>query len=255
MNLLCLCSAHGSPGVTTTVLALAGVWPDDGRCLVVEGDPFGGMIASRFGLHDTPGLSSLAGTGRKGVDTDLVWRHAQQLPGGVPVLVAPASADQAHAVLRDLAEPLSTWAVTQSEMDVIVDCGRLTPGPVALPLLQRADRVLLLTRPSVDQLRPAARRIDALATVGVEAELLLVGEEPYGPQEVASSLEVSVAGMVAWDPVTAGSLTGASVGGDLRRSALVRSAASLVDILTGDKSTPLETNRDLPATVEEGVGS
>jgi Flp pilus assembly CpaE family ATPase len=171
------------------------------------------------------------------------------------VLVAPASADQACAVLRDLAEPLSTWAVAQGELDVIVDCGRLTPAPLTLSLLQRADRVLLVTRPWVDQLRPAARRIDALATVGVDANLLLVGDDPYGPEEVASSLGVSVAGTVAWDPATAGALTGASVGGDLRRSALVRSAASLADLLTGQKPRPLEPSRKLSATVDEGVGS
>ena len=102
--MVCLGSAHGSPGVTTTALALAATWPEHRRCLLVEADPFGGVIAARYGLGDTPGLSSLAAVGRRGLDDDVVWQHAQQLSGGVLVLVGPASADEAHAVVRDLAE-------------------------------------------------------------------------------------------------------------------------------------------------------
>ena len=106
MSLVVLCSAHGSPGVTTTALALAATWPENRRCLLVEADPFGGVIGARYGLGDTPGLSSLAAGARGGIDEEAVWSHAQQLPGGVPMLVGPASADEAHAVLRDVAEVL-----------------------------------------------------------------------------------------------------------------------------------------------------
>ena len=50
MNLITLVSAHGSPGVTTTALVLAASWPDPHRCLLVEADTFGGVIAARYGL-------------------------------------------------------------------------------------------------------------------------------------------------------------------------------------------------------------
>ena len=55
MSLIGLCSAHGSPGVTSTAVALVATWPEDRRCLLVEADPFGGVIGSRYGLSDTPG--------------------------------------------------------------------------------------------------------------------------------------------------------------------------------------------------------
>ena len=64
MSLIGLCSAHGSPGVTTTALTLAATWPEDRPCLLVEADPFGGVIGARYGLGDTPGLSSLAAVAR-----------------------------------------------------------------------------------------------------------------------------------------------------------------------------------------------
>lgn len=228
MSLVCLCSAHGSPGVTTTALALAASWPEDRRCLLVEADPFGGVIGARYGLGDTPGLSSLAVIARRGLDGEAVWRHAQRLPGGVPLLVGPGSAEEAHAVLGDVAGVLAGWCSGRSGPDVIADCGRVAPGSPALGLVARADVTMVLARASVDQLRPAAHRLAALETVGVEASLLLIGDRPYRPDEVASTLGADVVGVIAWDPRTAAALEGLEGGGrDLGRSPLVRSAATL----------------------------
>ncbi len=236
--MLCLCSAHGSPGVTTTSVALAGVWPEGRGLLLVEADPSGGMLAARFGLSDTPGLVSLTAAARRGLDGKVVWRHAQQLPGGIPVLVAPPSAEQAQAALRDLADPLAEWCAGQGEVDVIGDCGRLSPAPSHFGLLRRAEQVWLVARPSVDQLRPAAARVEALRVVGVKASLLLVAGTPYSRGEVETSLGVTVAGVVAWDPSAASALAGGAAGRDVRRSLLVRSAASLADSLTAERSEP-----------------
>ncbi|MEX2278909.1 MAG: chromosome partitioning protein [Acidimicrobiia bacterium] len=228
MSLICLGSAHGSPGATTTALAIAATWPEHRRCLLVEADPFGGVIAARYRLGDSPGLSSLAAIARRGLDDEVVWQHTQQLPGGIPVLIGPPTAEEAHAVLRDLARILAEWAVAQAEVDVIVDCGRIAPGSAMLTAMTAADLVLVVTRPSIDQLRPAAARSTALTTGGVRSGLLLVGDHPYGPGEVAATLDVDVAGVIAWDPRTAAVLTGLhGAVRDLRRTPLVRSAATL----------------------------
>ena len=231
MSLFCLCSAHGSPGVSTTALALAGVWPEGRRCLLVEADPFGGVMAARFGLKDTPGLASLASVARRGLDTEMVWRHAQQLPGGLPILVGPPSAEQAHAVLRDLASVFADWCAGEGHVDVLVDCGRIAPGSPVLEVMVQAEKVLVLTRPRADQLRPAAHQLRTLNASAIRAALVLVGDTPYGQGEVASALEVDVAGMVALDAQAAEALTGGAWSGDLRRSLLVRSVASLAESL------------------------
>ncbi len=232
MSVVCLTSAHGSPGVTTTALALAATWPSHRRCLLVEADPFGGVIAPRYGLGDTPGLSSLAADSRRGLDNDSVWRHTQHLPGGVPVLVGAATLDEAYAVLRDLAGSLTTWATNQAEIDVIVDCGRILPGRSTAGIIGPAGVVMVLTRPTLDQLRPATHQVGALNASGIDAGLLLVGEEPYGAVEVSAALDVDVVGVVSWDPRTAGVLTGShGTVRDLRRSPLVRSVATLAQRL------------------------
>ncbi|MEX1005679.1 MAG: chromosome partitioning protein [Acidimicrobiia bacterium] len=228
MSLVFVGSAHGSPGATTTALAIAATWPEHRRCLLVEADPFGGVIAARYRLGDSPGLSSLAAMARRGLEDEVVWQHAQQLPGGIPVLIGPPTAEEAHAVLRDVARILAEWAVAQPEIDVIVDFGRIAPGSTMLTAMTTADLVLVVTRPSIDQLRPAAARSTALTTGGVRSGLLLVGDHPYGPAEVAATLDVDVAGVIAWDPRTAAVLTGLhGAVRDLRRTPLVRSAATL----------------------------
>jgi hypothetical protein len=95
----------------------------------------------------------------------------------------------------------------------------------------QAEKVLVLTRPSADQLRPAAHQLRTLYTSGTRVGLLLVGDTPYGPAEVASALGVDVAGMVAFDARASEALAGGAGGGDLRRSLLVRSVASLAESL------------------------
>lgn len=251
MSVLSLLSAHGSPGVTTTALALAATWPEHRRCLLVEADLCGGVIAARYGAGDTPGVASLAAAARSGGLTDeLVWEHVQRLPGGLPVLVGPPSPDEAYAVLRDVAGELAGWSESQRDVDVIVDGGRImVRSPSISPLLQ-AGTVMVVTRPTVDQLRPAGIRSEALKDAGLDVSLLLVGDQPYGPAEVTSALHCPVAGTVAWDPKTAAVLTGAPAAmRDLRRSSLVRSAATLANRLASPAA-------DAPSgSVKEPAGS
>ena len=54
MPLIALASVKGSPGVTTTCLALAAAWPARRR-LVIEADPAGGDLGPWLGLPRAPG--------------------------------------------------------------------------------------------------------------------------------------------------------------------------------------------------------
>ena len=48
--LVAVCSVKGSPGVTTFCMALAAQWPAQTRCVLLECDPSGGDLATRFAL-------------------------------------------------------------------------------------------------------------------------------------------------------------------------------------------------------------
>jgi hypothetical protein len=150
-------------------------------------------------------------------------------------------------VLRDLAGTLTTWATEQTEIDVIIDCGRIPPGLSTVGIIGEAGVVMVLTRPTLDQLRPAAHRLGVLNASGIDAGLLLVGDEPYGPAEVTAALKVNVADVVAWDPRTAAVLTGShGAVRDLRRSPLVRSVAILAERLA-----PTPSPQPDPETVSQ----
>jgi hypothetical protein len=190
-----------------------------------------------------PGLSSLAADSRRGLDQETIWQHVQHLPGGVPVLVGPATAAEARVVLRELSGSLSALPSGEDELDVIIDCGRITAGSPALDLAGSGARVLLLARPTVDQLRPAVHRMETLRASSVDAALVLVGDTPYGPAEVEAAMRTRVEGVVTWDPRIAAILTGArGAVRDLRRSPLVRSIAVLAERLA-----PSPTSRSDPA--------
>src|SRR5262249_53388734 len=84
--LVAVLSLKGSPGVTTFSIALAARWPATARALLVEADPSGGDIATRFSLASAPGLVSFAAAARRSTDPGLIWQHAQALPGGLLVV-------------------------------------------------------------------------------------------------------------------------------------------------------------------------
>jgi len=208
--LVAICSVKGSPGVTTFSLALAARWPDPhASCVVVEADPAGGDVGVRFALPTTPGLVSLAAASRRDDDDpELVWRHAQALPGGLPVVVAPVGAEQTRAALAALgnAEILHRAGQADNAM-VVVDCGRLDPGSPAAPILVAADHVLVMVRAHTADLTHIASRLAAISRTARRAHLLLVGPG-HTAGEVAGELGLPILGSVPDDRRGAAVLTG-----------------------------------------------
>ena len=242
-------AARSSPGVTTTLLACASAWP--GQVLLVEAGEDGGALAARFGLPVEPGLTTLAAASRHGGNGDspatLLAQHVQALPGTdrIDALVGPPSLEAAQALLRTAAGRLA-GLLDQAESDVLVDAGRLPAAPLAGPLLEGADRLLLVVRPRVEELTALAHRLPHLTGLGPAPELLLVGNRPYGPDEIADTLGVPVIGVLAHDPDTADALAAARPDRRLGRSPLLRTAGGVVDRLVD--------TRPAPAVAPGGVG-
>jgi len=88
MTLLSIFSIKGAPGVTTLACLLGAAWPEPGAVAVVEADPAGGDLAARFGLSVHRGWSSLISSTRRSEEAPSLDPHLQELPGGLPVLVA-----------------------------------------------------------------------------------------------------------------------------------------------------------------------
>ena len=229
MALLCVGSVRGAPGATTLGLLMAGCWPRPAA--LVEADPAGGVLAARYGLGRSPGLAELAAAAQSHAPDAALWQAAQELPGGLGVVVAPESGEVTTGVLLDAAAALGTWCGQLDGSDVVADCGRLTTDTPTGPLLEAADAVLVAARPVAEELLPAAHRLHASGRRRRAAPLglVLVGERPYGARDVEERLGVRVAGTLASDAKTAGMLRDGGSPHALRRSPLVRSVRSLVD--------------------------
>lgn len=238
MTVVAVGSVKGAPGVTTTALALAAVWPQP--VLLAECDLAGGdLAAGYFGgrLASGNGLLELALLARRGLSPDELLAGALRLAEDNAILLLPGLTQPAHATaaaasfgalgsaFRDLGQP-------PHSRDVLIDCGRLDPDRLCLGLLTAADLVLIVLRPSLRHLDRARPRLTGLrrqlADHGgalPELGLLLIGDRPFCAGEVQTALGLPVLGVLADDAAAAAVLSdGADRGRGFERSALIRSA-------------------------------
>ena len=243
MTLICFASQKGSPGATATALAVtASLKLAPGRRkLLLEADLTGGTLAIRYRLPVEPGLLTLAAAVRGGLDTsDGLWRHTQELPGGLPVILCPDGPEQVHAALAAGGAQLGRFLNRLRDVDVMCDVGRLAPDSPALPFVAEASAVLMVARPTAEQLQPAARRMLMLRPLVSNLGWVLVGEKPYGPLDVESTYDFPVVGLMADDARSVLSLEQGTVSKRLRRQPFIRSATTLADTLS-DWLAPLTT--------------
>jgi hypothetical protein len=206
-----LVSAKGSPGVTTTVAGLAARWPQP-HPVMVEADPAGGDLAARFGRTVERGIAGLALDGREpGSDLD-PQRWLQALPCGGAALLAPPGieASASLALLAGRAGRLLEMLARQHPA-VLVDAGRWCAGSPADPLLAAADVLLVVARPTLEQLGQVEARADALRALAGDVRLLLVGQGPWPAREISAQLRLPVIDVLPEDRLGAGVLSGRSV--------------------------------------------
>lgn len=206
--LIVLGSVKGSPGVTSLAVALAARWPEPETPLVVELDPSGGDLGSRWQLHDEPGLRNMVSTARYGPLTDPAeW--SQRLPIGVDVVVGPAGQTAAHTVAAfGDAGPAAVQDLAATR-PVLVDAGRLDPGSAALAFLDKADLLLVLTRPRLEDVRHLKAVLPGLVERCAVVQLVVSGEGPYdAAAEIGPYLEAQIAATIRHDPAGADIVAG-----------------------------------------------
>jgi hypothetical protein len=206
MAVIALTSASGSPGVTTTALGLALLWPRP--VLLVEADPTGGsaLLAGYFrGTREyDAGLIELALTSS---DVHDGLAEVSQRLDGTKVSIVPGTRSHTQApALRDLWQPLAEELsdLESTGQDVIVDAGRLGLIGSPEPLLAHADLTLIVTRtnlPAVSAVRSWADSIQRGTFDWQQPGVLVVGEgQPYTGREVARALNSPVVATLPDDP-------------------------------------------------------
>jgi MinD-like ATPase involved in chromosome partitioning or flagellar assembly len=192
--LIAVASVKGAPGVTRLAMTMAALWPHGASPTLIEGDPAGGTIAGRFGLEPSPSLTTLAAAMYPSAQEVRIGEHAQRLPGGLPVVVAPADPAGVRAAVADLAAfgGLLEQAADDPEAVLIVDCGRLDADRLS-PVVALADEVLLVARPVPEMVGPLNASIKALRSTEAMVRLVLRGGG-YDTGEMSRALGIDVAG-------------------------------------------------------------
>jgi len=250
MALIVVAGDKGSPGVTTSSVALAAAWPR--RAVVAECDPHGGDLVYRMTAeHGGPldpnrGLLSIAIAARRGFEAAALPEHLQKLPGGLEVLVGLGTAEQAAAVSGhwpQLGRCFDHFGAIPYGADVIADCGRVGPDSVSLELMPYASLVLLVARTDAEQVAHVRDRVNGLSNRlhGNQGSSASVARPPIGvvliapprdarrvASQVGELLSVTagggeVLGVIAHDPDGAAALNGRGRA-RVDKSLLIRSA-------------------------------
>jgi hypothetical protein len=261
MALIVIAADKGAPGVTTTALALAAVWPRP--VLLAECDPSGGDLVYRFptaqgnSLDPRRGLLTLAVAARRGLQPGQLWEHTQKMAGGLDVLTGVINAEQG-AGLATLWGPLGGLLAGISGGDVIADCGRLGADGPQYDLIAQAAVVLLVTRPTpgdVIRLRDRAAAVtsavnargrrgftSAVAVIADQRTLKSTAAE-VGQTLTQGNVPAGVVGGLANDPKGAELLRG-EWGGRLDKTLLIRTA----------RETAQQLAASLPAARDDDSG-
>ena len=224
MALILVTCDKGSPGATTTALALAAAWPRP--VMLAETDPSGGDLVYRLRaagalLDSRAALSSLAtAVADSAPSPDVIAAHTQRADGGLPVLLGPPNQDQA-AILAPLWPVLGPALARHTDtrgqtLDVIADCGRLTHDSPALALLPYAARTVMVTRTSTESLAHLRDRAAHLAAWRAAARMppsppavVIIGERKDASRTATAlrhvfahaGLSVQIAGTLPLDPL------------------------------------------------------
>jgi hypothetical protein len=239
MTIVAVVSCCGAPGVTTLSCLLGATWPSE-PVAVIEGDPSGGVLAARFHLSIRTGWASATAAARRDPDRWCLDDHLQELPGGLPVLLAPPGPTSEQGSVVDLVCSASVGT------DLIIDLGRLSAtDDVARQWLSCAEVIIVLS----DGEGAALLALKAWwPRLNSWAPLLLAVRGPglHGEREIEETIGARVAAWIPSDPGVAAVLTGGSGPGQrkLAKSALVAAAARLSAELTAGTTS---VDRDQPS--------
>lgn len=186
MTLCALISPGGSPGVTTTALALALTWPSS--VILAECDPAGGaLLPGLFAGHLSAAGGLLGLAFAAGPDAGIASRelpdHLATLDETGERLFLPGLTDPRQVVGLAPAWPAIAAALAGADRDVLADCGRLDPGTGQVAsVLVRSDLVIMVLRPTLRQAAAARPRLELAAELLAGTDrirLLLVGMTGY----------------------------------------------------------------------------
>lgn len=255
MTVIAVATGRSAAGGTSLAVGLAMAWSRwNLNPLLVEADPAGGVLGLRFGLSSRPSLLSLTTDARRSFSVDQLDKHSQAV-GGASTLIGvtdPLVASRTVARAADIIAP----ELPRLPRPVVVDLGRVDGNAASLPFVDDASRVLLVTRPTTAEVQAMLFQLRLLRDRGAEPELVIIGDGPNRPDEIAAFSGAPLAGVLPFDPAVASVFIGGRYRrARLKRALLWRSVSALAascaqNLATDATSVALPAGPDLGQSAE-----
>ena len=211
--MLTVYSTQGSPGASTTALHLAAHWASMGReVLLIEADPAGGSLSRNLGIQFTPGSASFVASGLPVLSSNLIDHAQDVLFENLHVMPAPATPAGATGIFRTFADSTDDLrTISENEMAVIIDGGRITADTAVSTLTTGAAGVLVACRDNsqLSSLEPL-RQVFAAGPDhdGPQGFVATIGKSPLGEDEWLQSYGLTFCGEVGVDAEMAADIAG-----------------------------------------------
>ena len=256
---------------TTTCMALAAGWPEsaDTEAVIVEADPTGGSIAAWLDAPLSPSLSSLvtalhhgadSGDGGRSTGWAAIDSMIRRTGAGIRFVPAPFRTREARSALAEADRSLFGLLAATDDVVALVDCGRIDHGRIPIAC-RHADLTVVCHR--LDAASPPAatvrlerltETVEALRLQGHEIAVVLIGDDPFGLDEVLSFAAPDAPGWQLAVDVLAASVFAGRTGVSTKRLARLplprsaaRAAVGIIGYLTA-RTTRLD---DRPAAAPE----
>ena len=203
--MLTVYSTHGSPGASTFAVYLAAQWASSGRAVVlIETDPTAGSLSQKLGIQFTPGTASFVAADRPVTVEHLIEHTQDVLFNNFHVMPTPSGPSGARTVAEKfsrLGEELRD--ISDREMAIIVDGGRLTADTCASELTTSAAAVLVVAHDeahlsSCEHISGAL--VDDPSLPGPLGLVATVGPSPLTEAEWSTGHGLTLVGSVDLDP-------------------------------------------------------
>ena len=214
-----MCLSAKSSGVTTTAVAR-------GEAALMELDPAGGDVSLCTGTFMSAGLIDVARELRQPNSLPALERHLSAVPPGVSTLLAPSSGPMAASVIRSVVPRLSE-TVRRFPGPVVIDAGRWDPTQPTARRVGCGALTVVVCRAELTDVEHTRHLLAPLVEMApAPICVVVVGDVPQPPTEVAKHLGVPLAGVMAWDPRAVSALWAAGATRSWSRGRLARSATA-----------------------------
>ena len=231
---------------TTTALALAAAWPSEHEAVVLEADRTGGSLAAWLGTPVSPSLSTIvANSAAHGATPSTAWcavdAMVRDAPSGTRFIAAPVRSRAASRALSEASSTLFPLLAQLAQPTIIADVGSYAVVDTPSVLLSLASSIVVCHRQDAASAGAATVRLERLAELvqfltafGVPLTVALIGDRPFGPDEVGQFLAADGPAEIVMHPLPVDDLTAAVFAGRtgvsqrrLARLPLIREASAL----------------------------